>query len=62
MFGIIGIQTDNTLGLSTEKFVNLEEEQLYEAKFRTKPKEVLSVSIPLNFNGCMLSLKEDGLL
>jgi len=26
MFGIIGIQTDDTLGLSTEKFVNLEEE------------------------------------
>jgi len=62
MFGIIGMQTDDTLGLSTEKFVNLEEEQLHEAKFRAKPKEVLSVSTPLNFNGCMLSLKEDGSL
>ena len=62
MFRIIDIQTNNTLGLSTEKFVNLEEKQLYETKFRTKLKEVLSISTLLNFNGYMLSLKENGLL
>ncbi|OWT43021.1 polyprotein [Pochonia chlamydosporia 170] len=59
-FGIIGMQTDDTLGLSDKQFSNLEEEELQKAAFAAKPKEVLKVEKPLTFNGCRISLNADG--
>ena len=61
-FGIVGMQTDDTLGLSDENFAALEDEQLKEAKFLAKPRETLSRGTPLLFNGCVLSVQNDTLL
>ncbi|OBR02159.1 Aurora kinase 2 splicing [Colletotrichum higginsianum IMI 349063] len=55
-FGIVGMQTDDTLGLSDEAFSRKEEEQLKKAAFTAKAKEVLTMSDPLTFNGGTLSL------
>ncbi len=43
-FGIIAIQTNNTLGLLNKEFAVLEETELNKANFTAKPKEALSVS------------------
>ncbi len=58
-FGLIAIQTDNTLGLSNKGFALLEDEELKKAKFTAKPKETLTKAKPLQFNGCILSLAND---
>jgi hypothetical protein len=55
-FGIIAMQTDDTLGLSNDRFAILEDEELRKAQFTAKPKETLSTAKPLQFNGCILSL------
>ena len=35
-FGIVGLQTDNTLLLTNNKFTALKEDKLYKAKFMAK--------------------------
>ena len=50
------MQTDNTLGLSNNRFTALEQEELEKAGFTAKPKEVLSTDNTLQFNGCVLVL------
>ncbi len=55
-FGIVGLQTDDTLILGNKQFQNLEEQELKEAKFTAKPKQRLDVNSPLIFNGCILTL------
>jgi hypothetical protein len=57
-FGIVGIQTDNTLILRSKEFDTIEEEELTKAKFRAKPKKLLSPETLLIFNGCILTQKE----
>jgi hypothetical protein len=58
-FGIVGMQTDDTIILADERFLAREEEELKQAKYTTKPKEKLTVVNPLLFNGCVLSLQGD---
>jgi hypothetical protein len=55
-FACIGMQTDDTLGLSTTTFSQREEEQLKEAAFSAKPKQLLTVDEPLIFNGGIVTL------
>lgn len=57
VFGLVGMQTDDTFILGEEKFSKTEEEKL---KFTAKPKESLTISNPLMFNGCIFSLNKDG--
>lgn len=57
-FGIVGLQTDDTLMLCDDDFVAKEEVQLQEAKLLAKPIEQLTKETPLLFNGCRLV--EDG--
>jgi hypothetical protein len=57
-FGIIGMQTDDTLILSTPAFSAMEQEKLEQAAFRSKPKTTLSKDTQLEFNGCTLSIKD----
>jgi hypothetical protein len=59
-FGIIGMQTDDTLGLTDIQFSGLEEEELQKAAFAAKPKEILTTERPLTFNGCRISLNTEG--
>src|SRR4029077_16149598 len=59
VFGIVGMQTDDTLILGSEKFSTLEENELTKAKLSAKPKEALSPEAPLIFNGCVLIQQGD---
>jgi hypothetical protein len=54
-FGIVGIQTDDTLILRSEEFGTIEDKELTRAKFSAKPKELLSLETLLIFNGCILT-------
>jgi hypothetical protein len=58
-FGVVGMQTDDTLILADEKFSDREEEERAKAKFLAKPKEKLAPENPLIFNGCILSQEDD---
>jgi len=53
-FGIVGMQTDDTLILCDDEFGRLEETELDKAKFTAKPRERLMTNSPLIFNGCIL--------
>lgn len=55
-FGLVGMQTDDTLILGTEKFSEIEQKEL---TFKAKPKQRLTTTNPLMFNGCILSLNDD---
>lgn len=57
-FGVVGMQTDDTLILGSDEFAALEEKELAEAKFSAKPKDTLSLENPLIFNGCVLTQKK----
>src|SRR6266700_7099425 len=58
-FGIVGMQTDDTIILGDDQFSALEENELIKANLMAKPKEKLNLTTPLLFNGCILSLNED---
>jgi hypothetical protein len=57
-FGVVGIQTDDTLILGNKAFAQLEDKELRKAKLSAKPAKALLYKTPLIFNGCIL--KEDG--
>ena len=61
-FGMVGLQTDDTLAIGTPKFSVAEDVALQKANFRAKPKERLSEEAPLEFNGCTLTLHGDIIL
>ena len=54
-FGLVGIQTDNTLILILEEFSVLEDNELSKIKLLIKPKEALTLKTLLIFNGCVLT-------
>jgi len=54
VFGLIGMQTNNTLILALEEFLVLEDNELNKAKFFIKLKEALAPETPFIFNGCIL--------
>lgn len=58
-FGIIAMQTDDTLILATKEFDLREEEKVMEAKLLAKPKVMLSPNQCISFNGCTLNIQED---
>ena len=53
-FGVVGMQTDDTIILADERFSTLEEDELVKAKFLAKPKEKLTAELLLIFNDCVL--------
>ncbi|KDN66178.1 hypothetical protein CSUB01_04719 [Colletotrichum sublineola] len=59
-FGIVGMQTDDTIGLSDESFSAREVEELAKATFTAKEKQILSIDNPLAFNGGIVTLTADG--
>jgi hypothetical protein len=61
-FGMVGLQTDDTLAIGTSAFSNAEDAALQKANFRAKPKDTLSEEVPLEFNGCTLTLRGDTIL
>jgi len=59
-FGIVGLQTDDTLILADEGFASAEESKIEEAGFMSKPREELTADKPLTFNGGIITLCTDG--
>ena len=55
-FGLIGLQTDDTLILADTKFAARENTELEKAGFLSKPCERLTKSHPLKFNGAVIEL------
>jgi hypothetical protein len=55
-FGVIGMQIDDTLGLSNTAFANKENDKL---RFMAREKQSLKTGEPLIFNGCILTVEED---
>ncbi len=55
IFRVVGIQTDDTLFLGLDRFTDLEKEELQKARLTTKPRDELSRTNNLVFNGCILS-------
>src|SRR6266567_1453686 len=50
-FGIVGLQTDDTLLLANSTFAASEQEKIEKAKFPTKEREQLTPEHPIKFNG-----------
>jgi Reverse transcriptase (RNA-dependent DNA polymerase) len=59
-FGMVGMQTDDTLILGDSQFVEKENMELKKAKLLAKPIESLTAETPLLFNGCKLMFDEGG--
>jgi hypothetical protein len=58
-FGIIGIQTDDTLILANTAFAIDEDKELKKAQFLSKEREQLTQSNPVKFNGGNITLEKD---
>lgn len=58
-FGIVGMQTDDTLILGNDLFSQNEEDELNKANFKAKPKTELTADNELQFNGCILTWRDD---
>ena len=58
-FGMVGMQTDDTLIVASPDFSAKEQKEIEKAKFDTKEKQVLSSKSSLNFNGCIVTMKDD---
>jgi hypothetical protein len=59
-FGIVGLQTDDTLFIGDRRFVDLEDKELTAAGLVAKPAQTLTPQTPLAFNGCKLVMNVDG--
>jgi hypothetical protein len=59
-FGIVGLQTDDTLFLANTTFADAEQRQLEKAHFLAKEREQLTVEQSLKFNGCIIQLSREG--
>ena len=59
-FGIVGMQTDDTIGLSDSSFAAKENREFDIAGFKAKPVEQLRHDKHFSFNGCALQLRQDG--
>ena len=61
-FGVVGMQTDDTLGMTDAAFAKQEEDELHKANFKAKEKQFLDENNPLMFNGCILSRQPNDIL
>ncbi|EED20802.1 transposable element tc1 transposase, putative [Talaromyces stipitatus ATCC 10500] len=60
-FGIVGMQTDDTLILANNTFANHEENEIKRANILCKPREKLTPSNPLKFNGGLITEDVQGI-
>jgi len=61
-FGIVGLQTDDTLNLGSAGFLDREEHELKHAGYKAKPRQVLADGDTGEFNGCRLQVAMDGIM
>jgi hypothetical protein len=58
-FGVVGLQTDDFLGLSDDIFAARETEKM---SFKAKEKQFLDFQNPIIFNGCVLTIGDNNVL
>jgi hypothetical protein len=59
-FGVVGLQTDDTLFLADNTFATTEDTELKKANFSAKDREKLTSTTPIKFNGGQIKLEIDG--
>jgi hypothetical protein len=59
-FGVVSLQTNDTLVLADKSFVKAEESELNKANFLAKDREQLTFITLIKFNGGQIKLKNDG--
>jgi hypothetical protein len=57
-FGIVGLQTDDTLFAADATFAAREDSELKKANFEAKPCETLTPTHPLKFNGAIIETRD----
>jgi hypothetical protein len=55
-FGVVSMQTDDTLFLASDEFVALEDSELQKAQLTAKPRDKLSAESSLMFNRCTITI------
>jgi hypothetical protein len=60
-FGVVGLQTDDTLILADKKFAEREEQEIVKASLMCKPRQQLTPLTPLKFNGALISEDAQGI-
>ena len=60
-FGIVGMQTDDTLIVADNVFAVWEEEEIWRANILCKPWEKLTIKNPLKFNGAVVMETAQGI-
>lgn len=60
-FGVVGLQTDDTLFVGDDEFVEREQEKLIRAKFLAKQRERLTPTHELKFNGGIIRNETTGI-
>jgi len=58
-FGVVSLQTDDTLFLADPEFANTEEVKLQKAKFLAKEREQLTTQHAIKFNGGQINLQDN---
>ena len=61
-FGVISLQTDDTLILADDIFASAEEKELKKAQLHAKDREKLTFNTPIKFNRGYIKLAEDNIL
>jgi hypothetical protein len=54
-FGVVGLQTDDTLFIADTEFAAAEQAELQKAKFLAKEREILAQGAPIKFNGAVVT-------
>ncbi|RFU24242.1 hypothetical protein B7463_g12093, partial [Scytalidium lignicola] len=60
-FGVVGLQTDDTLFVGDAQFAELEQEQLKKANFLAKECKTLTTGKGIKFNGDIIQLNDTGI-
>ena len=61
-FGIVGLQTDNTLNVGIEAFMKKEKKEIIETKFKAKNRIMLETSVSGDFNSCRMTFKVESIM
>ncbi|KHJ30532.1 hypothetical protein EV44_g3546 [Erysiphe necator] len=62
LFGVVGIQTDDTLFIGNEEFIRLEQDEIIKSQIVTKPVDKLMSNKNLTFNGGIINLGENSII
>jgi hypothetical protein len=55
-FGVVGLQTNNTIFFADKSFIEAEKSELYKANFLAKDRKQLTFLTPIKFNSGQIEL------